>query len=225
MAKSELAVNELQAPVKQRRKRRSTQEVINCILDAAVVEFSESGYTSATTAAIARRAGVVEALIFSHFDSKKNLFHKAVYRSLDNHFSDFLKTHDSDDSDIEGLLKNTREYVSDLAHFVRMHSGLFKSLIVNEAYAYGKDEDLLVGPQGLQDYFNKMADTEVARLKRRPQVSPHLIARISFATILGCVLFEDWLFPIGIASEREIHEGLCDFLMDGVNVNTPMASL
>lgn len=218
-------MNEPPAPVKQRRKRRSTQEVIDSILDAAVVEFSESGYTSATTAAIARRAGVVEALIFSHFGSKKNLFHKTVYKSLDDHFSEFLKTHHHDDSDIEALLKDTREYMSDLVRFVRTHSGLFKSLIVNETYAYGKDEDMPVGPQGLQDYFNKMADTEVGLLKRRPQVSPHLLGRISFATILGCILFEDWLFPIGIASEREIHEGLCDFLMDGVNVNTPMASL
>ena len=97
---------------------------------------------------------------------------------------------------------------------------MFKSLVVNEAYAKGGDGSS--GLRGLQDYFNKMSALEEARLTRRPKVSPQLIARISFAAIIACITFDDWLFPVGVASEREIHEALCDFIMDGLNVNAAM---
>jgi len=209
-------------PPRKRRRRRSTEEVLNCIVDAAVEEFSENGYSNTTTAAIARRAGVVEALIFNHFESKANLFQKAVYKSLDDQFSDFMATHHVDGLDMSGFLTESREFVSELVHFVRAHSGLFKSMVVNETFPNEKDGGGSHGLQGLQEYFNKMAAVEGARLKKRPNVSPHLIARISFAAILATVMYENWLFPVGIASEREIHEALCDFIMDGLNVNAPM---
>jgi AcrR family transcriptional regulator len=213
------ASNETHPPPK-RRKRRSTDEIIDRILDAAFVEFGENGYSNTTTAAIARRADVAEALIFNHFDSKNNLFRKAVFKPLDDHFARFIQTHHADISIDEEFVRESREFVSDLVEFVRRHSDVFKSLVVNEAYAKG--ESGWAGLRGLQDYFNKMAAIEEARLKQRPKVSPHLIARISFAAILGSVIFDDWLFPVGVASEREIHEGICDFIMEGLNTNAPM---
>jgi AcrR family transcriptional regulator len=40
------------------------------VLEAAVMEISQRGYLGATTARIARRAGVTEATLFKHFPSK-----------------------------------------------------------------------------------------------------------------------------------------------------------
>jgi len=219
MVKQKKAKSETQHP-RKRRKRRTTGEIINRIIDAAVAEFGENGYSSATTAAIGRRAGVAEALIFNHFGSKANLFRKAVFKPLDDHFATFVTRHDVQNIDDARILTESREYVSDLVNFVRSHSEMFMSLVVNEAYAKGENGS--GGLRGLQDYFNKMSTLEEARLKRRPKVSPQLIARISFAAILACILFDDWLFPVGVASDREIHEAICDFIMDGLNVNANM---
>lgn len=207
-------------PKKKRRKRRSTQEVIDRIIDAAFAEFGENGYSSATTAAIARRAEVAEALIFTHFGTKANLFRKAVFKPLDDHFSTFVATHSAGNGGEAEHVKESRAFVSDLVSFVRRHSGMFKSLVVNEAYA--KDGDGPSGLHGLQDYFDKMSTLEEARLSKRFRIPPHLISRISFASILGCILFHDWLFPEGIAKDADVHDALCDFIMEGLSVNPPV---
>lgn len=205
------------APPRKRRKRRSSQEITDLIVEAAIREFGENGYASATTAAIARRAEVAEALIFTHFGGKADLFRKAVFKPLDDHFSNFIATHAVEAGNVEQRRQESRAFVSDLVRFVRRHSDMFKSLVVNEAYA--KDGDLSGGLQGLQDYFDKMSALEEAKLHGEPKVPARLISRISFASILGSIVFSDWLFPRGVASDEEVHDGLCDFIMEGLSVN------
>lgn len=199
-----------------RRKRRSTQEVVDRIIDAAFLEFGENGYASTTTAQIARRADVAEALIFTHFATKANLFRKAVFKPLDDHFSNFIATH-ADVNDPAARARESRAYVSDLVSFVQHHSGMFKSLVVNEAFA--SEGDGSGGLRGLQDYFDKMTAREEANIAGKPKVPPRLMSRISFAAILGYVLCDQWLIPEGAASDAEVHEALCDFIMEGLSVN------
>ncbi len=199
-----------------RRKRRSTREVVDRIIDAAFLEFGENGYASTTTAAIARRADVAEALIFTHFTSKANLFRKAVFKPLDDHFSNFIATH-AQVNDEATRRRESRAYVSDLVTFVRQHSGMFKSLVVNEAFSGNGDASS--GLRGLQDYFDKMSALEESRLEGPPRVEPRLMSRISFAAILGYVLCDTWLIPEGTASDAQVHEALCDFIMEGLAVN------
>lgn len=223
MATRELEKKSKTIPDPPKRKRRSTEEILSRIVDAAVAEFSDKGYATTTTAAIARRAGVVEAQIFNHFGSKANLFREAIYRSLDDQFQAFLASHPRHDDDSVDAYAEKRAFIADLASFVRSHAGLFKSLIVNESSAYGKDENgpgLLV----LQDYFNRMSELSSVRRNPHPKISPPLIARISFASIVACVLFDDWLFPRGVASRQEIQEGICDFVMDGLCIEPGSAT-
>jgi len=120
-------------------------------------------------------------------------------------------------TDEEMRRRESRAYVSDLVSFVQRHSGMFKSLVVNEAF--GGHGDSSGGLSGLQDYFDKMTAREEANLAGQPKVPPRLMSRISFAAILGYVLCENWLIPDGAASEAEVHEALCDFIMEGLSVN------
>lgn len=207
--------------VAKRRKRRSTAEIIDRIIDAAFLDFSENGYSSATTAAIARRAEVAEALIFTHFGTKANLFRKAVFKPLDNLFANFIDTHHTPNGSQEDVFRESREFVSQMVAFIRRHSGMFKSLVVNEAYA--SDGSGASGLQGLQDYFERMSVLEEDRRASDLKIDPPLMSRVSFASILGCVLFNDWLFPKGVASDDDIHEAICDFIMEGLSAN-PMTN-
>ena len=54
------------------------------ILAAALELFAEHGYEGARTRAIARRAGVTEKTLFSHFPSKRDLFVRTVYPAFLN---------------------------------------------------------------------------------------------------------------------------------------------
>ena len=54
--------------------RLSAAERRSAILETATLVFSESGYRGATTAEIARRAGVSEPILYRHFGSKRDLY-------------------------------------------------------------------------------------------------------------------------------------------------------
>lgn len=51
------------------------------LLDVALALFSEKGYAGATTAELARVAGVTEPIIYRHFASKKELFIALIERT------------------------------------------------------------------------------------------------------------------------------------------------
>ena len=61
------------SPHGQERKR-DPERTKERILDAAVVEFAEHGFSGARISAIASRAGVNEQLISYYFDSKEGLY-------------------------------------------------------------------------------------------------------------------------------------------------------
>jgi hypothetical protein len=111
----------------------------------------------------------------------------------------------------------TRLYVSELQHFVERHSRMLMSLFVAQMYAPGNVGGL--SHDGLHDYFSRATAMATSRLLETPRIHPKLMARVSFATILACILFKDLLFPKGLASRDEIRAAISDFVMDGLNAN------
>ena len=59
------------------------------IMEAASKVFCEHGYANASTAEIARRAGVVEGALYRYFPSKKDLLIKVVEDFYERVFSDY----------------------------------------------------------------------------------------------------------------------------------------
>lgn len=54
--------------------RQTAEERRDQVVEAAIREFAEAGYTAASTAAIAKRAGISQPYIYALFPSKKELF-------------------------------------------------------------------------------------------------------------------------------------------------------
>lgn len=201
-----------------RRTRRSTVEIVDRLIAAATLEFEEKGYSGATTAAIARRAGVAEALLFNHFGSKSRLFQDTIFKPLDAHFEQFHAAHQVAADDLAGRRSFSMEYIRELQDFVAGHSRMLLSLIFAQSYQSGGVEGL-GQVQGLHDFLDRNAQLAAANLGDNPAVDPALMARISFVSIMACTLFQDWVFPDQAASREQIRDALSRFVMDGLNAN------
>lgn len=202
----------------KRRKRRSSTEIVDRIVAAAGEEFKRSGYAGATTAAIARAADVTEAQIFRHFASKADLFRDAIFQPLNQHFAAFMESGAGGGTPSEGFDGLAKRYITELQDFMGEHSRMLMSLIVARAYEQGGGE----GPSeiaGLNAYFDRGAAMMRGRVGDEPRVPPELMVRVSFAAVLACVMFRDWLFPKGMASEGAISQAIVDFVLDGIRAN------
>jgi len=201
-----------------RRKRRNPEEIHGLILDAAAREFGANGYSGATTAAIARRADVTEAQIFRFFDSKADLFREAIFQPLNRHFAEFQTRNVHDLNAADATRELARRYINELQDFMGEHSRMLMSLIVASAYEQ-ETSGRLTDIEGLRAYFEKGAETMTRRTGGDTRVAPDLMVRVSFAAVLACVMFKEWLFPPGLASEEDIRNAIADFTIDGINAN------
>jgi AcrR family transcriptional regulator len=203
---------------KKRRARRSTDEVIDLIIEAARGEFERNGYDGAKTAEIAKKAQVAEALIYSNFGSKAKLFHDSIFKPLNQHFLQFCATHLVDADDTERAREWTRQYTLELQQFVRRHSRMLRTVIAAQMYA-SEDVQGLSQVEGLHDFFSLTSAISMKRFPDKPKIHPRLVSRVSFATILTCVVFKDWLFPEGLASDEEVSAAVSDFILEGISAN------
>ncbi|MDR2857173.1 MAG: TetR/AcrR family transcriptional regulator [Novosphingobium sp.] len=189
-------------------------------MDAALEEFEEKGYTGATTAAIARRAEVAEALLFNHFGSKAQLFKDTIFQPLSQLFDTFLAEHPASPDNPELTRANTLEYIGEIRNLIAGHPRMLLSLVFAQCYKTG-EVDGLADVQGLHDYFARSAEQASSNLKSEPRIDPELMARISFVSIMSSIVFQDWLFPDGRWDRGQIHDAIAQFVLDGLNANHP----
>lgn len=208
------------SPKKKRRPRRSSEEVWRLILEAATDSFTSKGYQATTTGDIARAAGVAEPLIFKHFGSKANLFNCVVFKPLEDHFERFTSTHKAVNGTPEEKMLFREAYTLDLIDFIAEHADTFRSLLAAQLY-YSEGVRGLGNLEGLQNYIARTIDTAKSHTGgRKDIIDPHLMLRISFSAILASVLFKDWLFPKGLASDKEIKAAIAEFIKGGVFTKT-----
>jgi AcrR family transcriptional regulator len=201
-----------------KRVRRSSTDVMNLIVRAATEEFKRSGYAAATTATIARKAGVTEAQLFRCFESKSNLFRETIFKPIEEHFRNFTNEHISDLSEAANLKEMTRLYTTELQRFLSEHAQMLMSLVVSQTYDSGTAQG--VGEiNSLRTYFELGAAMMTRRLKGRPKVDPKVMVRVTFGAVLAGVLFRDWIFPPDVASDAEITAAINDFVMEGLGAN------
>jgi AcrR family transcriptional regulator len=213
-----VAKQEATADLHPRRKRRSSEEVADRILEAAAEEFETAGYAGATTAAIARRAEVTEAQIFRFYGSKQELFRAAIFKPLNRHFLAFHEANRAEPGDTRSMRELARRYIGELQDFMEQHHRMFMSLIV--ASAYSPEATNPVGEmEGLRAYFAQGAEVMTRRVGEDAAVDPKLMVRVSFVAVLASLMFKDWLFPPGMVSDAAIRDAIVEFVIDGIMAN------
>lgn len=97
-----------------RESRATAADGRTRLLDAAAAEFAADGYTGASIASIARRAGVSKSTVFHHFASKEDLYLAVIGDAV----GDFTKRIDHvlspDSSGAEVLERFQREHLRHL---------------------------------------------------------------------------------------------------------------
>lgn len=199
-------------------RRRSTQEVLDELTVAACEEFEANGYTRTKTAAIAKKAGVSETLLFKHFGSKANLFHDTIFKAFNEHFAEFQRAHPVAEDDAAARLEVTRQYIGEVQRFFARHSRMLMLLITSHSYETDEVKSI-EDVKGLHEYLQTTATMIESRLEESPVFDPLLTACIAFSTILSCMLFKGWLFPQGVADEQTLNAAVINFVLGGVSAN------
>ncbi|MBU6268275.1 MAG: TetR family transcriptional regulator [Sphingomonadales bacterium] len=207
-----------------RRKRRDAASLREAIVAAAVEAFEAHGYAGATTAAIAKRADVTEAQIFRCFENKAELFRTAVFEPLNRHFSDFHARQLAASDDATPMRDRARDYITELQAFIAGHSRMLMTLVVSQAFV--RERDGASSPagieamiDGLRPYFERGAAMMRSRMGEEFAVSPELMVRVSFAAVLGNVLFREWMIPADVAGDDAVRDATIAFVLDGINAN------
>jgi AcrR family transcriptional regulator len=91
------------SPQPRPRRRLSAGERRNALLDAAMSVFAARGYEGTGTKDIAAAAGVSEALIYGHFESKQAL-HAALLESKSSELLRHLRAATAEDAPDDGTL-------------------------------------------------------------------------------------------------------------------------
>ena len=199
-----------------KRTRRSRDDILSRIVQAAREEFKRSGFAGATTAVIARKADVTEAQLFRYFGSKSNLFRETIFKPVDQHFLHFTNQHMPEIRKATSAAEMTDLYATELQRFIRENSAMLASLVMAQTYESATGQSAI---DSLHTYFDRCASLMSQRLKGRAKVDPRLTVRVVFGAVLASVMFKDWIFPAGLATDEEITAAVNDFIKEGSRAN------
>ena len=141
------------------------------LLDAAEAVFAERGFRGASTAEIARRAGLNKTLIHYYFRSKEGL-HRALMERISRQLAPFLEDFAITDP-VEALSAGARRYIRMLAdhpHYVRL--GAYNALEGRHM-------------KGLEEMHSRVVQAAMAAMQRgveqgifRPEDPRHVLASV-----------------------------------------------
>jgi AcrR family transcriptional regulator len=186
------------------------------IAEALRLLLAEKEFGAITTAEIAKKAGVTEALIYKYFQDKRDLLHQVLREYLE----DFLLRGETDLKGVKGALNKLRK-------LIWSHINMYAA---NRVFA----RILLLEVRNYPDYFNSEAYQIVRRYSKivRQVVKEGILAGeirsdLSVSVIVQAVLggIEHVCLP-GVIFNRDIEgdkltEELCELIFNGIARSCP----
>lgn len=173
-----------------KRPLRSTAVVRELILNAARACFAEAGYAGTSTRQIAKRAGVVENLIYKQFGSKPALFEAAVVEPFRAALDDFTERWTASGDPGTGEF-TAREYVEALYDLLEGHAELLLAIMADRR-----------GERPLVPLFRELERVASAVLDSQgwTGVDIPVLARMHFGMVAFNAAFGESLYPDGVAA-------------------------
>ena len=190
----------------------SKQDTRTKILDAALKLFSESGFKSTTTKAIADKADINELTLFRHFGTKENLFFSAIeYGIHPQEIEEFLNIEPSED-----LSKDLKNIAHQLSQNMFKRVAIKKLMLVeaNRGGMLARNASLLPLKikQLLIDYFQNAQDKDQIR-----HIDPEIAAVVFFSFFFRSLIFHAFLGnDIYLNIDESVIEKFVDIFLNGI---------
>lgn len=171
-----------------KRPLRSTAVVRELILNAARACFAESGFAGTTTRQIAKRAGVVENLIYKQFGSKPELFEVAVVQPFQSALDSFTARWSAREAVPHAGESVAREYVEALYDLLEGHGELLLAIMGDRR-----------GERPLLPLMRELERVAAAQMETQGWggVDFFVLARLHFGMVAFNAAFGDALYPDG----------------------------
>lgn len=171
------------------------------ILDVAIRIFNDRGYKAATTAAIAKEAGISEHTMYQHFKNKKLLF-LACFRSIVDELMTgyrqvYKENKDNEIGCLKGFEKVYRDFVLNNPH---------KSMFFFHLYSYKSDPEIGGSVNEFNEYVKRsieVAEQMVSAGKRKglikSKMNDKVLASIFISGYFTTVFVKDHVGANGLA--------------------------
>ena len=180
-------------PAAQRREQ---------LLDTAAKLFADLGYSGATTAELARAAGVTEPIIYRHFASKRDLFVALIDRTGE----ETIRLWDKHMGDAPDPAERLRRLIGANPMVTTKGRGLYRVIV--QAMTEIHDEQVLEALQRHITALHHFVTSEVARAQDNGQVSRRFSPEVTAWLLLHLGLGYGILAPLGIPGHGRDQGGL-----------------
>ena len=203
-------------PTRKERKENITRMRERQILEAALRVFSRKSFAEATTAEIAREAGVAEGTIYNYFPSKRELL-VAVVRTFvmtESFLNMFERAGDTDyPTFLSGILNNRMDYIEDTAktRMLLLITEILRDPELNAIY----DRQVI---KPVMQHMEKFLEDKAVKGEFRP-VNAGIVTRALGGMVLGLmilILMEGESSPLRKASRRELAVEIATLVMTGI---------
>ncbi len=181
------------------------------IADALISLLEKKEFSAITTAEIAKKAGVTEALIYKYFKDKRDLLHRVLHEYLEQYLVQF----ELDLKGIKGALNKLRKLIWSHINVYSTNRVLAKILLleVRSSPDYYKSETY-----GLLKRYSRIVldiiEEGVSSREIRKDISPKLIRQVVWGSIehvcLTGVIFDREISP------DDLTDDLCRFIFSGI---------
>ena len=181
------------------------------IANAFISLLEQKEFSAITTAEIAKKAGVTEALIYKYFEDKRGLLHQVLKEYLEQYLVQFER----DLKGIKGALNKIRKLIWGHISVYSANRVFAKILFLevrNHLDYYSSDTYQLI--RSYSKILLEIIHEGVANGEIRDDVPPKLIRQVIFGSIehvcLTGVIFK------GEISPDDLTEDLCKFIFRGI---------
>ncbi|MFC7536297.1 TetR/AcrR family transcriptional regulator [Sphingomonas sp. GCM10030256] len=185
------------------------ERTLRKILDAALVEFGERGFSETSIVGITQRARVALGTFYTYFDSKEE-----VFRALVSDMSAQVRDHVAPALEgAEGTLDGERRALAAFLHFVAGHKQVYRII----------DEAEFVDPDGYRRHYEQTAERITQRLSagaekgelRKPD--NELAREVEAWAVMGANVFLGLRFGVlGTADPAAVAQAANRLLRDGL---------
>ena len=172
------------------------------LLDTAVLLFAERGYGGATTAELARAAGVTEPIIYRHFKSKRDLFIAVIDRTGDL----TIKQWDQHLQSAKDPAQRLKRLIGANPMATDRGRGIYRVIV--QAMMEIEDAQILEALQRHVKAIHEFVTAEVQRAQDLGQVSKAYSPEITAWMLLHLGLGYGVLGPLGIENHAHDAKGM-----------------